>query len=42
MYGLSGRDVRVEDLEEVFDNLVKIGDGEKVYDEICPYLGLRE
>lgn len=42
MYGLSGRDVRVEDLEEVFDNLVKLGDGEKVYDEACPYLGLRE
>lgn len=42
MYGLSGRDVRVEDMEEVFDNLVKLGDGEKVYDETCPYLGLRE
>ena len=42
MYGLSGRDVRVEDLKEVFDNLVKLGDGEKVYDEMCPYLGLRE
>ena len=42
MYGLSGRDVRVEDLEELFDNLVKLGDGEKVYDETCPYLGLRE
>lgn len=42
MYGLSGRDVRVEDLEQLFDNLVKIGDGEKVYDEMCPYLGLRE
>lgn len=42
MYGLSGRDVRVEDLEEVFDNLVKLGDGEKVYNETCPYLGLRE
>ena len=42
MYGLSGRDVRVEDLEEVFDNLVKLGEGEKVYDEMCPYLGLRE
>ena len=41
MYGLSGRDVRVEDLEEVFDNLVKLGDGEKVYNETCPYLGLR-
>lgn len=42
MYGLSGRDVRVEDLEQLFDNLVKLGDGEKVYDEMCPYLGLRE
>lgn len=42
VYGLSGRDVRVEDIEEVFDNLVKLGDGEKVYDETCPYLGLRE
>lgn len=42
MYGLSGRDVRVEDLEEVFDNLVKLGDGEKVYDDTCPYHGLRE
>ena len=42
MYGLSGRDVRVEDLEQLFDNLVKIGDGEKVYDDMCPYLGLRE
>ena len=42
MYGLSGRDVRVEDLENLFDNLVKLGDGEKVYDETCPYLGLRE
>lgn len=42
MYGLSGRDVRVADMETVFDNLVKLGDGEKVYDELCPYLGLRE
>ena len=42
MYGLSGRDVRVEDMEQVFDNLVKLGDGEKVYAETCPYLGLRE
>lgn len=42
MYGLSGRDVRVEDLEQLFDNLVQLGDGEKVYDEMCPYLGLRE
>ena len=42
MYGLSGRDVRVEDIEQLFDNLVKLGDGEQVYDETCPYLGLRE
>lgn len=42
MYGLSGRDVRVEDLEDVFDHLVKLGDGEHAYDEPCPYLGLRE
>lgn len=42
IYGLSGRDVRVEDLEAVFDNLVKLGDGEKVYDDRCPYVGLRE
>lgn len=42
MYGLSGRDVRVEDMEQLFDNLVKLGDGEQVYHETCPYLGLRE
>ncbi len=42
MYGLSGRDVRVEDIEELFDNLVRLGDGEHVYDETCHYLGLRE
>lgn len=41
IYGLSGRDVRVEDLETVFDNLVRIGDGETPYGP-CPYLGLRE
>lgn len=42
MYGLSGRDVRVEDIEQLFDNLVKLADGEHVFDETCPYLGLRE
>jgi pyruvate ferredoxin oxidoreductase alpha subunit len=42
MYGLSGRDVRVEDVEQVFENLVKLAEGEQVYDETCPYLGLRE
>lgn len=42
MYGLSGRDVRVEDIGQLFDNLVRLGDGEQVYGESCPYLGLRE
>jgi pyruvate ferredoxin oxidoreductase alpha subunit len=42
MYGLSGRDVRVEDLEQVYENLVKLSEGEQVYTESCPYLGLRE
>ena len=42
MYGLSGRDVRVEDVEKLFDELVRLGDGEQVYSETCPYIGLRE
>lgn len=42
MYGLSGRDVRVEDIEELFDRLVKLGDGGQAYSETCPYVGLRE
>lgn len=42
MYGLSGRDVRVKDMEKIYDNLVKLGDGEQVYSETCPYVGLRE
>jgi pyruvate ferredoxin oxidoreductase alpha subunit len=42
MYGLSGRDVRVSDIEQIFENLVRLSEGEQVYDETCPYLGLRE
>lgn len=40
MYGLSGRDVRVEDMEEVFASLQKLAAGEISYPEY-PYLGLR-
>ena len=40
MYGLSGRDVRVEDMEEVFGWLEKMAAGELHFDEY-PYLGLR-
>lgn len=41
MYGLSGRDVRVEDMEEVFDWLIKMAGGELKFSEY-PYLGLRD
>lgn len=41
MYGLSGRDVRVEDMEEVFGWLKKMAAGELHFEEY-PYLGLRE
>ena len=41
MYGLSGRDVTVGDMEEVFGWLQKMGAGELHFDEY-PYLGLRE
>ena len=41
MYGLSGRDVKVEDIEGVFENLIKLSKGEISYSEY-PYLGLRE
>lgn len=41
MYGLSGRDVRVEDMEEVFGWLGKMAAGELHFEEY-PYLGLRE
>ena len=41
MYGLSGRDVKVEDIEGVFDSLQKLAAGEIKFDQY-PYLGLRE
>lgn len=41
MYGLSGRDVKVEDIEGVFADLQKLAAGEIKYDQY-PYLGLRE
>ena len=41
MYGLSGRDVRVEDMEQVYESLQKLAAGEISYSEY-PYLGLRE
>ncbi len=41
MYGLSGRDVRVEDMEDVFDKLQKLAAGEISFPEYV-YLGLRE
>ena len=41
MYGLSGRDVRVEDMEQVYESLIKLAAGEISYPEY-PYLGLRE
>ena len=41
LYGLSGRDTKVEELEEVFTNLEKMTKGTFEFDEY-PYLGLRE
>lgn len=41
IYGLSGRDVRVEDMTEVYHNLAKMAEGELTVDEY-PYLGLRK
>lgn len=40
-YGLSGRDVRVEDMLEVYNKLEKLSDGENTFGEY-PYIGLRE
>ncbi len=40
MYGLSGRDVRVADMEHVYESLQKLAAGEIRYPEY-PYLGLR-
>lgn len=41
IYGLSGRDVRVEDMEKVFGWLEEMAAGKLQFDEY-PYLGLRE
>ena len=41
MYGLSGRDVRVEDMERVYESLEKLAAGEICFPEY-PYLGLRD
>jgi len=40
IYGLSGRDVRVSDVERVYEKLKKLADGENVFGAY-PYLGLR-
>ena len=41
MYGLSGRDVRVNDMEEVFGWLAEMAEGKRTFSQY-PYLGLRE
>lgn len=41
MYGLSGRDVRVEDIEKVFADLQDMAENGKTFEQY-PYLGLRE
>lgn len=41
VYGLSGRDVRVEDMEKVYGDLREMAEGGKVFEQY-PYLGLRE
>jgi pyruvate ferredoxin oxidoreductase alpha subunit len=40
IYGLSGRDVTVGDIEGVYEKLVKLAEGENLFGEY-PYLGLR-
>lgn len=40
IYGLSGRDVKVEDVKEVYEKLKALADGENLF-EAYPYLGLR-
>ena len=40
VYGLSGRDVKVSDIEQVYADLVELAAGRKKY-ETYPYLGLR-
>lgn len=40
-YGLSGRDITVAEMVDVYDGLAKLADGKNVFDEY-PYLGLRK
>ncbi len=40
LYGLSGRDTKVEELEEVYHQLEKLANGEDTFGEY-PYIGLR-
>lgn len=41
VYGLSGRDVRVEDMERVYEDLRQMAEEGKTFEQY-PYLGLRE
>ena len=41
VYGLSGRDVRVEDIEQVYADLREMAEEGKTFPQY-PYLGLRE
>ena len=41
MYGLSGRDTKVEEIENIYADLEKMAAGELSFDEY-PYLGLRD
>ena len=41
VYGLSGRDVRVEDMEKVYGDLREMAKEGKIFEQY-PYLGLRE
>ena len=41
VYGLSGRDVRVEDMMQVYEDLKGLAEGRKTFEQY-PYLGLRE
>lgn len=41
IYGLGGRDVKADDLESVFETLLKIAETGKV-EQVYNYLGVRE
>lgn len=40
IYGLSGRDVKTQDVQEVYEKLVRLKEGENLFGDY-PYLGLR-